>query len=176
MKIRITGTGSYIPEHIQKNSAFKAHSFYTIEGESIDTPTEIVVEKFKAITGISERRYAQKHLTASDLGALAAEKAILDAKIDSESLDYIICAHNFGDVKAEAIQSDIIPCLAARIKHLLKIKNPKCVAYDILFGCPGWVEGVIQAQAYVRSGMAKKCLVIGTETLSRVTDDMIEIL
>ena len=171
MKIRITGTGSYVPEHIQKNSAFKAHSFYTIEGESIDTPTEIVVEKFKAITGISERRYAQKDLTASDLGAMAAEKAILDAKIDSESLDYIICAHNFGDVKAEAIQSDIIPCLAARIKHLLKIKNPKCVAYDILFGCPGWVEGVIQAQAYIRAGMAKKCLVIGTETLSRVTDE-----
>jgi len=170
MKIRITGTGSYVPEYIQKNSAFKAHSFYTIEGEPIDSPTEIIVEKFKAITGISERRYAQKHLTASDLGALAAEKAILDAKIDSESLDYIICAHNFGDVKAEAIQSDIIPCLAARIKHLLKIKNPKCVAYDILFGCPGWVEGVIQAQAYIRAGMAKKCLVIGTETLSRVTD------
>lgn len=170
MSIQITGTGSYIPELIRKNSAFSQQSFYTIEGQAIDTPTEVVVEKFKAITGISERRYAQDHLSASDLGAFAAEKAILDAKIDPESLDYIICAHNFGDVKSNAIQSDILPCLAARIKHLLKIRNPKCVAYDILFGCPGWVEGVIQAQAFIRAGMAKKCLVIGAETLSRVVD------
>ena len=56
------------------------------------------------------------------------------------------------------------------MKNILKIKNPKCVAYDILFGCPGWVEGVIQAQAYLKAGMAKKCLVIGAETLSRVID------
>jgi len=170
MSIQITGTGSYIPELIQKNSDFSQQSFFTIEGQAIDTPTDVVVEKFKAITGISERRYAQNHLTASDLGAFAAEKAILDAKTDPESLDYIICAHNFGDVKSDAIQSDILPCLAARIKHLLKIKNPKCVAYDILFGCPGWVEGVIQAQAFIRAGMAKKCLIIGAETLSRVVD------
>ena len=170
MTIRITGTGSYIPSLIKKNSDFRGHSFYTIEGNAIDTPTDIIVDKFKGITGISERRYAKKHLKTSDLGAEAAEKAILDAKIDRESLDYIICAHNFGDVKHNAIQSDILPCLAARVKHLLKIKNPKCVAYDILFGCPGWVEGVIQAQAYIRAGMAKKCLVIGAETLSRVTD------
>ena len=170
MSIRITGTGSYIPEQIQKNNDFQNREFYTIEGESIDIPTDIIVEKFKAITGISERRYANTNLTASDLGAFAAEKALLDAKIDAESLDYIICAHNFGDVKHNAIQSDILPCLAARIKHLLKIKNPKCVAYDILFGCPGWVEGVVQAQAFIKAGMAKRCLVIGAETLSRVVD------
>lgn len=52
----------------------------------------------------------------------------------------------------------------------MRIKNPKCVAYDILFGCPGWIEGVIQAQAFIKAGMAKKCLVIGAETLSRVVD------
>ena len=73
-------------------------------------------------------------------------------------------------MKSDAIQSDILPCLAARIKHILKIKNPKCVAYDILFGCPGWVEGVIQAHAFIKAGMAKKCLIIGAETLSRVVD------
>ena len=123
-----------------------------------------------AITGISERRYAESHLTASDLGALAAEKAIKDAGVDPETLDYIILAHNFGDVKSGSIQSDILPFLAARVKNSLKIKNPKCVAYDILFGCPGWVEGVIQGQAYIKAGMAKKCLIIGAETLSRVVD------
>ncbi|MDG1779088.1 MAG: ketoacyl-ACP synthase III [Flavobacteriaceae bacterium] len=170
MSIRITGTGSYIPDLVQKNNDFISSEFYTIEGEAIDTPIDVVVEKFKAITGISERRYADHKLTASDLGAFAGQKAITDAKIDPETLDYIICAHNFGDVKHNAIQSDILPCLAARIKHLLKIKNPKCVAYDILFGCPGWVEGVVQAQAFIKAGMAKRCLVIGAETLSRVVD------
>ena len=79
-------------------------------------------------------------------------------------------AHNFGNVKQGAIQSDILPSLASRVKQNLKIKNPSCVAYDVLFGCPGWVEGVIQAQAFIKAGMAKKCLVIGAETLSRVVD------
>ena len=56
------------------------------------------------------------------------------------------------------------------MKHLLKIKNPECIAFDILFGCPGWVQGVIQAEAFIKSGIASKCLVIGSETLSRVVD------
>ena len=64
----------------------------------------------------------------------------------------------------------LLPALASRVKHALKIKNPSCVPYDILFGCPGWVQGVIQADAYFKAGIAKKCLVIGTETLSRVLD------
>ena len=170
MNIKITGTGSYIPKIVQKNEAFQQHSFLNIDGSEIPSSNDVIVEKFKAITGISERRYAESHLTASDLGALAAEKAIKDAGVDPETLDYIILAHNFGDVKSGSIQSDILPCLAARVKNSLKIKNPKCVAYDILFGCPGWVEGVIQGQAYVKAGMAKKCLIIGAETLSRVVD------
>ena len=170
MTIRITGTGSYVPENIQSNSDFENHDFLNMDGSNIEAPNEVIVEKFKAITGIEERRYAQSHLTASDLGAHAAQRAIDDANIDPETLDYIILAHNFGDVKSGTSQSDILPCLAARVKHLLKIKNPKCVAYDILFGCPGWVEGAIQAQAFIKAGMAKKCLVIGAETLSRVVD------
>ena len=170
MSIRITGSGSYIPGEIEKNKDFYNHDFLNEDGSKIEQSNELIVEKFKAITGIVERRYAKPHLTSSDLGALAAEKAIKDANIDPEELDYIIVAHNFGDVKANTIQSDILPCLASRVKHALRIKNPKCVAYDILFGCPGWLEGVIQAQAFIRAGMAKKCLVIGSETLSRVVD------
>lgn len=170
MTIKITGTGSYIPENIEKNEDFHQHEFLNVDGSQINSPNEVIVEKFKAITGIVERRYADDKLIASDLGYLAAEKAIEDAKIDREDIDYIIVAHNFGDVKKDAIQSDILPCLATRVKHKLRIKNPKCVAYDILFGCPGWVEGTIQAQAFIKAGMAKKCLVIGAETLSRVVD------
>ncbi len=170
MAIQITGTGSYIPKNIEKNEDFNNHEFLNTDGSSIDYSNDIIVEKFKAITGIVERRYADNQLVASDLGFLAAQKAIDDANIDPESIDYIICAHNFGDVKHNTIQSDILPCLASRIKYRLRIKNPKCVAYDILFGCPGWVEGVIQAQAFIKAGMAKRCLVIGAETLSRVVD------
>ncbi len=170
MNIKITGSGSYIPDVVEKNENFHQHKFLNEDGSSIDYPNEVIVEKFKAITGIVERRYAEDHLVSSDVGAIAAERAIADANIDPEELDYIIVAHNFGDVKANAIQSDILPCLASRIKHSLRIKNPKCVAYDILFGCPGWIEGVIQAQAFIKAGMANKCLVVGTETLSRVVD------
>ena len=170
MNIKITGTGSYIPDTIEKNDAFSNHQFLNTDGSLINHPNEVIIEKFKAITGIDERRYAKPHLNASDLGFFAAEKAINDAKIDPETIDYIIVAHNFGDVKHQTIQGDLLPSLAARIKHSLRIKNPKCVAYDILFGCPGWIEGVIQAQAFIKAGMAKRCLVIGSETLSRVVD------
>ncbi|MBT8324736.1 MAG: ketoacyl-ACP synthase III [Winogradskyella sp.] len=170
MAIRITGTGSYVPSSIEKNEDFKGHEFLDVDGSSFSHENEVIIEKFKSITGIGERRYAQNHLTSSDLGFFAAEKAIEDAKIDRETIDYIIVAHNFGDVKHNTIQSDILPCLASRIKHSLRIKNPKCVAYDILFGCPGWNEGVIQAYAFIQSGIAKRCLVIGSETLSRVVD------
>ena len=170
MNIKITGTGCYIPDTIEKNDAFSNHQFLNNDGTPINSPNEVIIEKFQAITGIVERRYAKNHLNSSDLGAFAAEKAINNANIDPETLDYIIVAHNFGDVKHGTIQSDMLPSLATRIKHSLRIKNPKCIAYDILFGCPGWIEAVIQAQAFIKAGMAKHCLVIGSETLSRVVD------
>lgn len=173
MKIhaKITGVGSYIPKIVKKNSDFLNYSFLQEDGNPFEYANDVVIEKFRAITGIEERRYANENLNSSDLGFFAAEKAIADAKIDKEELDYIILAHNFGDVKNAAIQSDILPSLASRVKYRLGIKNPSCVAYDILFGCPGWIQGVIQANAYIKSGIAKKCLVIGTETLSRVLDE-----
>lgn len=167
----ITGTGSCIPAVVKKNSDFLTNQFLNEDGTPFGYENELVIEKFKSITGIEERRYASPELNSSDLAFFAAEKAIADAKIDQEELDYIILAHNFGDVKSDSNQSDILPSLASRVKHRLGIKNPNCVAYDILFGCPGWIQGMIQAEAYIKSGMAKKCLVVGTETLSRVTDD-----
>lgn len=170
MNIKITGSGSYIPTEKVSNIDFAKHSFLNEDGTPFPHSNEVVAEKFLEITGIQERRYVTDDLCASDIAILAAEKAILDAKIDRETIDYIILAHNFGDVKKGAIQSDILPSLATRVKHGLKIQNPKCVAYDILFGCPGWVEGVIQAYAFIKAGMAKRCLVIGAETLSRVVD------
>lgn len=170
MAIRITGTGSYIPSIIERNEDFYNHQFLNADGSSINSSNEVIVEKFKAITGIQERRYIKDELLNSDIAFFAAQKAIEDANIDKERIDYIIVAHNYGDLKHDSQQSDTVPSIASRVKHLLKIKSPKCVAYDLLFGCPGWLEGVIQAKAFIASGVAKKCLVIGSETLSRVID------
>ena len=170
MTIKITGTGSYIPTEVISNKDFSSHVFLNEDGTSFPLSNDVITEKFHGITGIQERRYASDELTTSDLATIAAKRAIEDANIDQETLDYIIFAHNFGDVKKGAIQGDMLPSLASKTKHNLGIKNPKCVAYDVLFGCPGWVEGMIQATAFIKAGMAKKCLVIGAETLSRVVD------
>lgn len=170
MGIKIKGSGCYIPTEVVTNLDFAKHIFLNEDGSDFPQSNEIVAQKFLEITGIEERRYVTNNLNTSDIATIAAQRAIEDANIDPETLDYIIFAHNFGNVKHGAIQTDILPSLASRVKHDLRIKNPKCVAYDILFGCPGWIEGVIQAQAYIKAGMAKKCLVIGAETLSRVVD------
>ena len=170
MGITITGTGSYIPKEITSNKDFENHDFYNEDGTSFTHQNDVIIEKFKAITGISERRYAQEKYSTSDIASFAAQKAIDYAKIDPETLDYIIVAHNYGDVKYGSNQSDTVPSLASRVKSKLQIKNPSCVAYDLIFGCPGWLEAMIQANAFIKAGIAKRCLVIGAETLSRVTD------
>jgi 3-oxoacyl-[acyl-carrier-protein] synthase III len=166
----ITGTGSYIPPVIQTNTDFAKHLFYSEDHQPLPTPPEQVVEKFKQITGIEERRYTSDDLSTADIGAVAAKKALDDSGADPETIDQLIVAHNFGNVLKHTIQTDAVPSLAASIKHQLGIKNPNCVAYDVLFGCPGWLQGVIQADAFFKAGIAKKALIVGAETLSRVID------
>lgn len=170
MTSKIIGVGNYIPPETITNLFFDQHHFINKDGESLKEANDIIARKLKEITGIEERRYASEHQVTSDLGLIAAQKAIENSGIDPETLDYIIFAHNFGDVRFGTVQSDTVPSLASRVKHLLKIKNNFCVAYDVLFGCPGWIEGVIQANAFIKAGIAKRCLVIGAETLSRVVD------
>lgn len=170
MNIKITGSGSYIPTQVVPNSDFSQHEFLNEDGTPFPQSNDVVVHKFSEITGIQERRYISQELNTSDIATIAAEKAIKAANVDVETLDYIIFAHNFGDVRKGTIQGDMLPSLASKVKHNLRIKNPKCVAYDMLFGCPGWLESFIQAQAFIKAGMAKKCLVIGAEALSRVVD------
>ncbi|RPD42149.1 3-oxoacyl-ACP synthase III family protein [Chitinophaga barathri] len=166
----ITGTGSYIPPVIKENREFAVNDFYTNSQEPIPNAAEEIIEKFRKITGISKRRYAQEGMSASDMACLAAQKAIEDAAIDPETIDYIIVAHNFGNVVKHTIQMDAVPSLASHVKHKLGIRNPSCIPYDLLFGCPGWVQGLMQADVYFRANAAKRCLIIGTEMLSRVID------
>jgi 3-oxoacyl-[acyl-carrier-protein] synthase-3 len=171
IKTVITGTGCYIPDVVKSNEDFIRQEFYTEDAQRITSPTDEIIRKFKDITGISERRYISDNLNSADMATIAARKAIEESGVDPEQLDQVILAHNFGNVLKHTIQIDVLPALASRVKHDLGIKNPNCVAYDILFGCPGWVQGVIQADTYFKAGVAKKVLVVGTETLSRVLDD-----
>ena len=166
----ISGTGSAVPTIIKKNSDFTHVRFVDEEANPFPIETTEIINKFSSITGIEERRYAPDNINSSDLAAEAAAIAIEKAAIDKESIDYIIVAHNFGDTPANAAQSEPLPSVASKVKTLLGIVNPSCVAYDLLFGCPGWVEGMIQANAFINAGIAKRCLVIGAETLSRVID------
>jgi 3-oxoacyl-[acyl-carrier-protein] synthase-3 len=166
----ITGTGSYIPTEKITNDKFASHRFYAEDQTEIMADPGVIVEKFQQITGIAERRYASNNLNASDIATIAAKAAIMDSAINIETLDQIILAHNFGNVINGTFQTDAVPALACRVKHNLGIRNPNCIGYDVLFGCPGWLQGLIQADAFFKAGIASKALVIGAETLSRVID------
>ena len=166
----IVGTGSYLPARRVPNDHFLHSQFYNSAGERLKNSNEETIKKFREITGISERRYVTDDLLASDIAALAARNALESSGIDQESLEYIIVAHNFGDVRADNPRSDFGPSLAARVKHKLGIANPKTIAYDLPFGCPGWLQGMIQADCYIKSGECKRAMVIGAETLSRISD------
>ena len=170
MPIHITGTGSFIPKNKIKNSSFADKVFFDKDGNGYPNSNDEIIEKFQSITGIQERRYADKEHMTSDLAAFASIEAIKDAGIDKESLDYIIVAHNFGNIEYGTNQYISLPSVATMVKHKLEIVNENCVAYDLIFGCPGWIEGIIQAKSFIKSKMAKRCLVIGADTLSRTID------
>ncbi|MFH1327153.1 MAG: ketoacyl-ACP synthase III [archaeon] len=162
----ITKTASYIPTEIITNENFLNSVFYDSKGNIIEKSNEEIIQKFYNITGILERRRVTDDLVTSDIGGFVAKDCyFID---DEKNLKYLIFAHNFGDVKADNKKSDFVPSLAARVKNKLKIKNPWIVAYDLPFGCPGWLEGVIHADDRLKKG--EKAIVIGAETLSRISD------
>ncbi|MHC4661620.1 MAG: 3-oxoacyl-ACP synthase III family protein [Planctomycetota bacterium] len=166
----ITATGRYVPEKIIRNKDFLENDFRDSGGVKFDRPPEETIMKFEEIAGIKERRHVTDDLAASDIAYFSAKDALESSGTDGENLDYIIVAHNFGDVKADNRRSDFVPTLAARVKNRLGIENPRTIAYDVPFGCPGWLMGVIQANYYLKSGDAKRILVVGAETLSRISD------
>ena len=166
----ITGSGSYIPEIEVDNDNFIENPFCFDDGRRIQNDNQQVIDKFQEITGIHARRYVDDSQSCSQIATIAGKRAIEDAGINPEELDMIIVAHNFGDVINGSNQTDIVPSIASRVKHELGIKNEFCVPYDLIFGCPGWIQGLIQAHMFIKAGEVKKCLVIGSEVLSRVVD------
>lgn len=166
----ISGTGCYIPTEKVKNEDFMGSEFYGSDGKKLNKSNDVIIDQFLDISTIAERRHVTDDLVASDIAYFAAQNALESSNIDKESLDYIIVAHNFGDIKKNNRRTDIVPSLAARVKFKLGIQNPNTVAYDTSFGCPGWLQAVIQANYYIKSGDAKRVLIIGAETLSRISD------
>ena len=165
----IIGSGCYIPTRVIGRSHFMDTEFYTEDGEKIDKPNEEIIGKFVEITEIENRRYVEDHLFNSDIGYEASKMAIENAGINPEEIDYILYGTNFGEV-THAGHADFMPNMAARVKNKLGIKNRKCITYDMVFGCPGWVEAMILADTLIKAGKAKNILVVGGDTLSRVTD------
>jgi 3-oxoacyl-[acyl-carrier-protein] synthase-3 len=166
----ITGTGSYIPTNLIRNEDFLKNEFYDKDGTKLNKTNQEIIDKFFEITTIAERRHASDDLVTSDIAYYAAAEALDSGNIDKEELDYIIVAQNFGDTRKDLNRMEAVPSLAARVKYKLGIKNPDTVAYDLLFGCPGWLQASIQADYLIKSGDARKVLVIGADILSRVSD------
>ena len=166
----ITGSGHYLPNRIVTNEHFVDYEFFDDNGQRIEKSGEEITSKFEQITEIKERRYVEDDLCHSDIATKAAQIAIEKAGVNPEELDYVICAHNFGDIDPIGRQIDIMPSMSAKVKHNLGIKNLKCKPYDMTFGCPGWVESLILAHQFIQAKIAKKILVIGSDTLSRAVD------
>ena len=168
---KIIGTGSYIPEQVIKNDHFQDYQFYDpISKKLFDKTNDEIIQKFHEITNIEERRWINDDQVNSDIAAIAVKKACESAGVDMETLEFIILGHNFGDVYTGNTSVDTLPGLANRVKDILKIKNPACICHDVISGCPGWTQGMIIADAYIRSQTFKRGVVIGSDVLSRVSD------
>ena len=159
-----------MPTRRVHNRDFLGNEFYDPDGKKFEEKNEGIIEKFEKITGITERRHVTDELVTSDTAYLAAKDLFESSEIDKESLDSIIVAHNFGDVSADNRRSAFVPSLASRVKQKLGIENPNTVSYDVIFGCPGWLQGMIQADYFLKSGDTKRVLVIGAEVLCRISD------
>ncbi|MCK9638738.1 MAG: 3-oxoacyl-ACP synthase III family protein [Prolixibacteraceae bacterium] len=167
----ITGTGSYIPPTVIHNDYFLDAEFYDpASHKKFETPNAEIIRKFNEITNIEERRYAEPDQATSHLATFAAEDAIQSSGFDREKLEFIIAAHNFGDIYPDTFRSDMCPAIANRVKLGLGIKNHNVHTHDVVAGCPGWTTAMIVANAYIKSGMFKCGLVVGSDLNSRVSD------
>ncbi len=170
MKTIISGTGTELPERKIDNSWFLDRKFMNADGTLIEKPAEEIIAKLEAITGIKERRYIAEKGDSVPLMTAASHKAISDSGLDKNQIDGIIVAHNAGNMLEGQLGFHTVPNMAALLKNSLDITNHECFAYDILFGCPGWLQGIVQAHQAIQMGDAQHVLVVGIEVASRLLD------
>jgi len=145
--VGILGIGSYVPDAIVTNHDLE---------QMLDTSASWIVER----TGITERRVAKDGEATSDLATRAAAKALLDAGVSAEEIDLIIVATVTPDM--------VFPSVACIVQENLKASQ--AAAFDLTAVCSGFMYGLATGSAFIQSGTYNKVLVIGAETLSRITD------
>lgn len=143
----ITGCGSYLPEKILTNEEL---------AKTVDTTDEWIVQR----TGIRQRHIAEDGETTADLGEKAARAAMKDAGITADDLDLIILA--------TSTPNNTFPATSVEIQHRLGMNHG--AAFDTQAVCSGFVFALTTADQYIKTGFAKRILVIGAETFSRILD------
>jgi len=147
IRARIIATGSYAPEKVMTNSDLE---------KIVATTDEWITER----TGIKERRIAGEKQATSDLALEASKNALKYGNIKAKELDLIIVATVTSDM--------LLPSTACILQHRLDAK--KAAAFDINAACSGFIYGLAVANSFIQSGQYKKILLVGAETLSRITD------
>lgn len=147
MYSRIIGTGSYFPKEVRTNAHLES---------MIDTSDAWITDR----TGIKERRIIGADETAATMGTEASIKALEAAQLLPSDLDMIVCATTSGRYA--------LPSTACEIQKSLNVDN--IPAFDIAAACAGYCYALSVADQYIKSGMVKRVLVIGTDCLSRLID------
>lgn len=147
MYSRIMATGSYLPDKVLTN--------FDLE-KLVDTTDQWITER----TGIKQRCIAEDNQTTCDLAEFAARNAIEQARIDPQSIDLIIVATTTPD--------RVFPSTACLLQQRLDIHG--CPAFDVQAVCTGFIYALDIADKYIKTGAAKRVLVVGAETLSRIVD------
>lgn len=149
---RIAGTGSYLPPRRLSNQALAEQ----LARDGVETSDDWIVER----TGIRFRHFADEGVTSSDLGVQAARHAIEAAGCQPSDIDLIICATSTPDM--------VFPSTACLIQHKLGVAG--CAAFDVQAVCSGFVYALGVADSMIRSGAARRALIIGAEVFSRLLD------
>lgn len=144
---RILGTGSFLPEQVLTNAQL---------ADRLDTSDEWIVSR----TGIHSRHIAAEEHKTSDLALKAAQAAIQSAGVEKQEIDLIIVATTTPDM--------VFPSTACLLQEKLDI--PGCPAFDVQAVCAGFMFALVTANNYIRSGMARRSLVVGADIMSRVLD------
>ena len=147
IRTRVLGTGAYAPDKILTNRDLE---------KIVETSNEWIVER----TGIEKRRIADNGTASSDLAVKAAKRALRAAKVPVSDIDLILVATVTPDM--------LFPATACVVQH--KLGANRAAAFDISAACSGFIFALSTADSFIRSGIYKKVLVIGAETLSKITD------